>query len=215
MVLVEGAPLIAEAIAAGWEVEEEFIAPSGSAVSEQEPTVLSDAALQRVATTESPRPNVAVVRRRSWPALGSFDCVLVLDRLADPGNLGTLIRSAEAAGIDAVVVTPGTVDAFAPKSVRSSAGAVFHVPVIEAGIDEVCANGFSLIATSSHRGDDHRSADWSGRVALVLGNEAHGVDLNATRWVRIEHRGRAESLNVAMAGTLLLFSMSDARSSAN
>ncbi len=93
------------------------------------------------------------------------------------------------------------------KVVRASAGALFNVPVVGASLDEVRSAGFGLIGTSSHLGDRHTEADWSGKVAIVLGNEAHGLadDADVDRWVRIEHRGRAESLNVAMAATILVF----------
>jgi len=106
-----------------------------------------------------------------------------------------------------VVLTPGSVDPFNPKVVRASAGAVFHVPVLNATLDDLVAAGLRLIGTSSHRGDAHTTADWSGRIALVMGNEAHGLadDAPVDDWVRIEHNGRAESLNVAMATTLLVF----------
>jgi TrmH family RNA methyltransferase len=211
VVVVEGAPLIAEALAVGCEVLEEYIAPGAAPVGTSPPIVLSPAALARVATTETPRPNLAVVRRPNPGDLNSSSCILVLDRVADPGNVGTLIRSAEAAGVDAVVVTPGTSDPFAPKAVRASAGAVFHQPIHELGLDRVISAGFVTVGTSSHLGEDHRSADWSGSVALILGNEAHGLDVDPDRWVRIVHRGRAESLNVAMAGTLLTFAMVNAR----
>ena len=211
VILVEGAQLIAEAISAGLEIREEFIGPDGVPSGQVKPIVLSEAALARVATTETPRPNIAVVSRPRPGELRDLGCVVVLDRLADPGNVGTLIRSCEAAGVDAVVVTPGTTDPFSPKAVRASAGAVFHLPLVEASISDVSAAGLSIIGTSSHLGVDHREADWSGRVALVLGNEAHGVDAAVDRWVQVHHRGRAESLNVAMAGTLLAFAMIDAR----
>ncbi|MET0458289.1 MAG: TrmH family RNA methyltransferase, partial [Ilumatobacteraceae bacterium] len=73
--------------------------------------------------------------------------------------------------------------------------------------------GLRLVGTSSHRGDRHTEADWSGRVAIVAGSEAHGVadDAPVDQWVRIEHRGRAESLNVAMATTVLCFEAARAR----
>ena len=81
------------------------------------------------------------------------------------------------------------------------------MPVVVATIDELRNAGLRLIGTSSHRGRRHTEADWSGRIAIVVGNEAHGLDQDAPvdRWVSIEHRGRAESLNVAMAATILAF----------
>jgi TrmH family RNA methyltransferase len=139
--------------------------------------------------------------------------VVVADRVNDPGNLGTILRSSEAAGVDAVVLTPGSVDPYNPKVVRGSAGALFHVPVLAASLDEVRATGLTLVGTSSHQGDAHTDADWSGRIAIVLGSEAHGLpdDAPIDRWVRIEHQGRAESLNVAMAATILVFEANRAR----
>ncbi len=161
----------------------------------------------------SPRPsarvrNLAIVGVPSRSVgLDSLAFVLVADQLNDPGNLGTMLRSSEAAGVEAVVLTPGSVDPFNPKVVRASAGAVFHVPVISATLDEVRAAGIRLVGTSSHLGGRHTEGDWSGRLAIVLGNEAHGLpdDAAVDQWIRIEHHGRAESLNVAMAGTLLVF----------
>jgi TrmH family RNA methyltransferase len=210
--VVEGRVLIAEAVAAGWEIDAEFVARGADAVADAPTFELADGVLERVATTERPQPNVAIVRSRNHAAdvLGpdrSCDLVVVADRLADPGNLGTILRSAEAAGVDAVVLTPGSVDPFNPKVVRASAGALFHVPVVEATFDDVRSAGLVLVGTSSHRGARHVDAEWAGRVAIVLGNEAHGLvdDADVDRWVRIEHQGRAESLNVAMAATVLVF----------
>jgi TrmH family RNA methyltransferase len=206
--VVEGAVLIAEAVAAGWEVESEFVAPGVSPVSAAPVFELGDGVLERVASTEHPQPNLAVVRmpvRRA--TLERADFVVIVDALNDPGNLGTILRSAEAAGVDAVVLTPGSVDPFNAKSVRASAGALFHVPVVAGTLADARTAGLRLLGTSSHQGDAHVEADWSGRIAIVLGNEAHGLagDAPVDGWVRIEHQGRAESLNVAMAATLLVF----------
>ncbi len=170
--------------------------------------VLAEGVIERVASTERPQPNLAVVSTPGSPGrLDDASFVVVVDQLNDPGNLGTILRSSEAAGADAVVLTPGSVDPYNPKVVRASAGALFHVPVVGATLDEVRAAGLRMIGTSSHRGLRHTDIDWTGRIAIVLGNEAHGLadDSLVDAWVRIEHRGRAESLNVAMAATLLVF----------
>lgn len=206
--MVEGAVLIGEAVAAGWTVEAEFVAPGAEPVSAAPVFELADGVLERVASTERPQPNLAVVHMPGASVdLASLSFVVVADQLADPGNLGTILRSCEAAGVDAVVLTPGSVDPYNPKAVRASAGALFHVPVTVADLDDVRAAGLRLVGSSSHLGDPHDETDWSGRVALVLGNEAHGLpdDAPVERWVRIDHRGRAESLNVAMAATVLVF----------
>ena len=200
--------LIAEAAAAGWEIEAEFVAPDAAFVSDATVFEFAVGVLERVASTERPQPNLAVVRMpTAVPSISEASFVVVADQLSDPGNLGTILRSAEAAGVDAVVLTPGSVDVFNPKVVRASAGAVFHVPVTVATLDEVGAAGVRLIGTSSHQGNRHTETDWSGSIAIVLGNEAHGLrdDAPVDVWVRIEHQGRAESLNVAMAATILVF----------
>ena len=208
---MEGPVLIAEAAEAGWQIEAEFVAPEAAFISDGPVFELAEGVLERVASTERPQSNLAVVRMPATALaladLGECSVVVVADQLSDPGNLGTILRSSEAAGVDAVVLTPGSVDQFNPKVVRASAGALFNVPVVGASLDEVRSAGFGLIGTSSHLGDRHTEADWSGKVAIVLGNEAHGLadDADVDRWVRIEHRGRAESLNVAMAATILVF----------
>ena len=209
-------------MAAGWEIESEFVAPGALPVTGATCFRLADGVIERVASTGHPQPHLATVRIRhdradgdglltSRPDHDRF--VLVVDQLNDPGNLGTILRSAEAAGVDAVVLTPGSVDPFNPKVVRASAGALFHVPVLTTTVDDVRDAGFRVLGTSSRHGDLHTQADWQGDVALVMGNEAHGLaeDAPVDGWVRIEHRGRAESLNVAMAATLLVFAAAERR----
>ncbi len=208
--VVEGRLLIAEAIAAGWSVESHFVAAGEAPVVDAGPAyVLAPGVAERITDLETSTGLFAVVRERQsdLAALDAATFVVVADRVSEPGNLGTIIRSAEASGVDAVVVTPGTVDETNPKVLRSSAGALFHVPVMRAELAAVSKAGLRLIGTSSHRGTPHTAADWTGRIAIVAGSEALGIDDDApiTEWVRIEHRGRAESLNVAMATTVLCF----------
>jgi RNA methyltransferase, TrmH family len=214
--VVEGPVLVAEAVAAGWSLEAQYTAPGIAPV--LAPGVaqhqLAVGVIERIASTETPQGILAVVNMPAGEvALDSVDLVLVVDRLADPGNLGTVLRSAEAAGVDAVVVTPGSVDRFNPKTVRASAGALFRVPTITAELADVHEAGFRLLGTSSHRGTSHRRVDWSGKVAVIVGNEAHGLpdDSPVDEWITIQHRGRAESLNVAMAATVLCFEATNQR----
>lgn len=221
--VVEGPVLVAEAVRAGWRVEAQFV-PEGSdaavagggSVYELRPGVL-----ERVASTPAPQPPIAIV---SMPDVGDVherlleaSFVVALDRVSDPGNLGTILRSAEAAGADLVVLTPGGVDPYNSKVVRSSAGALFNLPVIVAELDELRTAGLRLIGSSSHDSDGrtvhpHTDIDLTGRVAVVMGNEAAGLpdewdDANGpvAEWVTIPHKGRSESLNVAMATTVIVF----------
>lgn len=202
--------LVGEAVRAGWHVEAQFVGPSARPVDVPGACyALAPGVAERVSDLESPPGLLAIVTHRGLPPdlLATADFVVVAAGVGEPGNLGTLIRSSEAAGADAVVVTPGTVDATNPKVVRASAGALFHVPVVGASLLDVAAAGLRLIGTSSHHGIAHTTFDWAGRIAIVAGNEAAGLvpGTPIEHWVRIEHRGRAESLNVAMATTVLCF----------
>jgi TrmH family RNA methyltransferase len=216
--VVEGATLAGDAVAAGCAVEAQFVAPGVAPVpGAGDVHELGPGVAERVSATETTTGLFAVVVApvAHVGVLGRAGFVVVADRVADPGNLGTILRSAEAAGVDAVVVTPGTVDVLAPKVVRASAGAVFHMPVVESDLAAVRQAGLRLIGTSSHEGVSHTDVDWRGRIAIAAGGEAHGLDADTPvdQWVRIEHRGRAESLNVAMAVTVLCFEASRQRNS--
>lgn len=212
--MVEGPTLVRDAFGAGWAVECQFVAPDAEPVDAHERVAgaihfLAPGVAERVSDVQSGTGLLAIVSVRppSPGLLDGADFVVVADRVADPGNLGTIWRSGEAAGADVVVVTPGSVDVMNPKVVRASAGACFHVPAVTASLPEVRAAGLDLIGTSSHRGSSHVATDWRGRIAIVVGNEAVGLDDDAPvdRWVRIEHVGRGESLNVSMAATVLCF----------
>jgi TrmH family RNA methyltransferase len=219
--VVEGPVLVAEAVAAGWDCEAQFV-PVGSdaAIDGAGPVFrLAEGVLERVGSTDSPQAPLAVVTMPDVDPglLATARFVVVVDRVTDPGNLGTILRSAEAAGADLVVATSGSVDPYNPKVVRSSAGAVFHVPVTTADIADVAAAGIRLFGTTSHHHPgrtvtSHTDADLTGRIAIVVGNEAAGLpeDWNDDvgpigSWVTIPHAGRSESLNVAMATTVLVF----------
>lgn len=224
--VVEGAVLITEALRGGWDVIAQYVAGDAAPVDHCDAPVftLGEGVLERVASTESPQPNMALVSRRMASLarleLGSTKSaapwVLYLDAVSDPGNLGTIVRSAEAMGASGVVLGAGSVDALNPKVVRASAGAVFHVPIVESvRLDEVKALGYRVLATSSHERSGAISlsqADLGGAVCVVLGSEAHGVSETSAAlvdgWVRIDHVGRAESLNVAMASTILSYALS-------
>ncbi|GAB2549873.1 TrmH family RNA methyltransferase [Brachybacterium huguangmaarense] len=140
--------------------------------------------------------------------------VAVMAETQDPGNAGTIIRTADAAGADLVVLGAGSTDPFAPKAVRSSAGSVFHLPVatgadLAALLPALAERGITAAATSGHADADLFATDLPPRIAWILGNEARGLPeavlADAPLAVRIPLEGRAESLNVAIAATLCLF----------
>ncbi len=228
--VIEGPVSTAEAVRAGVRCRTQFV-PAGSSDmaidGAGDVVTLAPGVLERVGSTKRPQAPLTVAempRHDAGSVLAASSFVVVLDRVGDPGNLGTIVRSAEAAGADAVVVTPGSVDAYNPKVVRSSASAIFHVPVVEAPLEVVTAAGLAAIGTSSHEFpgrtvDRYTDADLRGRVAIVMGSEAAGLpdEWNDTvgpiaRWVTIPHLGRSESLNVAMAATVLVFEAARQRS---
>ena len=210
--------LVAEAVAAGWEVEAQYVAPGRRRRSTAPARSASwpPGVAERIAATESPPGLFAVVRSRAdsracSPAPGF---VVVADRVADPGNLGTILRSAEAAGVDAVVLTPGTVDVLNPKVVRASAGALFHVPVV-AGRARRRAAPPAARSSARRRTAARRTPTSTGpagsRSCSAARPTACADDAPVDEWVRIAHAGRAESLNVAMAATVLCFEAAAAR----
>jgi RNA methyltransferase, TrmH family len=159
---------------------------------------------------------VAVVRKRRWDedlpeAQGP---VVVLDRMRDPGNVGMILRTAEAAGASALFLTAGTVELHNPKAVRASAGAILRLPAFErAGLPETLARfrerGYRVLATDVRSGTPYRDLPPCAKVLLLLGSEAAGLDDQARALVdevaHIPMRGSAESLNVAVAAGILLF----------
>jgi TrmH family RNA methyltransferase len=238
--VIEGTKLLAEALAAGIPVESVFFAPdlvgpgdplhalidrahdAGTRVYELGADVLA-----RVAGTVTPQPVLAVVPEVDVPLdtleQRNADLVVVCVDVRDPGNAGTVLRSAEAAGAGGVVCCDGSVDVFNPKTVRASAGALFHVPVVRGGdaasvLGQLGLWGLRRLGTSATGGHEYTEVDMTGPVALVLGNEAHGLpdhlhdhiddhidgDL-IDEWVTIPMVGRSESLNVGMAAAVLCF----------
>jgi len=138
--------------------------------------------------------------------------VLVLDRLRDPGNLGTLLRAAAAAGVAAVYLSPETVDPWNPKAVRAGMGAHFRLPLLPLdaeAMDDLGKNLPRRVVASAGAARAYEEIDWTGPVALVIGGEAGGVSPGLTAWANAETaiplaRG-VESLNAAVAGAVILF----------
>lgn len=178
---------------------------------------VSEAVMKKIADTETPQGIIAVCRMQEQPLdklLASGKLLLVLDRVGDPGNIGTMLRTADAAGVGGIVLLKGSADIYAPKTVRASMGSLFHVPVLsgiaeQEFIDDAKRAGYQLLVTALDGADNLYQADLSGRLAFVMGNEAGGVSASllrqADKRVFIPMRGHAESLNVAMAAGIVMF----------
>ncbi len=226
--MVEGPELLSVAMDAGTVVEGVYVAPEGRVNPSVAAVVdrafasglrvfdLGAGVIERVADTVHPQPVLAVVAFAAAPLelVRNLSTVMVLVDVRDPGNAGTMIRTADAAGVGAVIHCDGSVDPTNPKTVRASAGSVFHVPVVAGGgatqvIESLKSWGFVTVGTAVRNGIDYAEFDWRQRVALVFGNEAAGLDDGLMgrldRRVTIPMVGRAESLNVGVSASVLCF----------
>ena len=224
--MAEGPKLLAEALAAGVEVETVFVAPDAGAAHRDlaeraraagaEVVPVAPGVLERAGDAVTPQPVTAILPMLhvALDVLTGRDLVVVLAGVADPGNAGTVVRSAAAAGGGAVVFCEGAVDMYNPKAVRASAGALFHVPLVAgpdpaASLEQLGRGGLRRVGTVVRGGADYAATDLARPTALVLGSESHGLpaaadDLLDER-VSIPMDPATESLNVAMAATIICF----------
>ncbi len=233
---IEGSKMVEEALRAGLQVKTVFVAQGWERLvgamrlpATTEILRLPHAILSAALATETPQAVAALVEPPawSWESLlrvrhGCAPLVLVLAGLQDPGNLGTILRSAEAFGASGVVSLPETVSAWNAKAVRASAGSVFRVPVLPASADECFARlreaGARILATAAARETmPVERAELKAPVALLIGNEGNGV--SAELAVRVDGAitipcpGPVESLNAAIAASVLLYEAVRQRSS--
>ena len=225
--MLEGPDLVLSALAAATEIEAIYF--DEAYVGSDEARRVIDAALarsartfqlapgvlERVADATTPQPVIASVRLPvvEVQSIDADGLVLVLHDVRDPGNAGTLIRSADAAGVSGVIFTGQSVDPFNPKTLRATAGSVFHVPVAVGELEGTLAlfeqRGAQTLATVVRGGLDHRSVDFTTPTVVVIGNEAQGLDDDVIARcggaITIEMSGRSESLNAGVAGSLVAF----------
>jgi RNA methyltransferase, TrmH family len=223
---IEGPHLLEEALRAGLRVATVFVAQGPDHLLDRlrlpattEVLRLPRELLESALATETPQSVAALVEPPDWTWAHLLNqnqkkaLILVLAGIQDPGNLGTILRSAEAFGASGVVSLPGTVSAWNPKAVRASAGSIFRVPVIAASQQEAFETlseaGVQILATTAHAARAANLVDMAGPVALIIGNEGNGVadDLiaKADAKVTIPCPGSVESLNAAVAASILLY----------
>lgn len=224
--VVDGPTLLGEALSSGVVLSDVIATPdaphdlltraeaAGARVHAVTAEVLSGAV-----DTVTPHAVAAIARRavsgtEQAVAAAAGSGALVLVDLNDPGNAGTLLRAAESSGMAAVLFAGDSVDPWNPKCVRASAGALFRLTISVGGgardlIDRFGAAGVTTVATTVRGGTPYHELDLTGPVAFVLGSEAHGLAAEvveaADRCASIPMSGASESLNVAMAGTVLCF----------
>lgn len=212
--LVEGFHLVEEVIKSDFLVKE-LIVREGVEM-EADPdipiTEVSSQVFESIAETETPQGIAAVVEQRSFDYKpGRW--TLIVDAVQDPGNLGTMIRTADAAGFDHVILGKGTVDPYNDKVIRATQGSLFHLPIFQGDIQdyvrELQGKGAHVWASTLSDAVPYKNLDVPEKVALIVGNEGQGIDDSvaalADERVYIPIYGQAESLNVAIASAVLMY----------
>jgi len=220
---VEGVRLAEEALKAGWPPQLALYTPGlnerGMAVIVRAEGMgcpietVSEGVMKSISDTQSPQGVLLVLPMRELPSPEKLDLVLIADEISDPGNLGTLLRSAAAVGAQGALLTPGTTDAYAPKVLRAGMGAQFRLPVHKLAwpeIEALCqSHELHVLLAAAGEGTVYTDVDLRKPLALIVGGEAAGAGEAARKLakeaIHIPMPGGSESLNAAMAGAVLLF----------
>ena len=220
--LVEGIHHVGEAVAAGWEIESVLYAPdlltsefARNLIARLSPQPVSSQVMESLADKENPQGILAIVQQRHtrFSELQSPKIGVALVSPQDPGNVGTILRTMDAAGVEALFLLDGGVELYHPTVVRSSMGTMFWKPVVQASfgefVDWTRAKGYQLIGTSAHGDVEYQTLELDPPWILVLGNEQKGLSPEQTTacdvTVSLPMRGRASSLNLAVAAGVLLY----------
>ena len=224
--VVEGVRLVEEALDSGWEAQmalySDQLSERGMETVERFRALKVDVSevpprlMDQITGTETPQGLLAVFRQRDIPLPDAPDFVLIADNLRDPGNLGALLRSAAAFGVQAVILSPGNTDAFAPKVLRAGMGAHFRLPIYHRSWEEIRAlckehapTPLTIYLADANEGVACWDLDLRQPVALIVGSEAEGASPRARelrdQTISIPMPGQSESLNAAVAASILLF----------
>ena len=229
--LAEGVRLVEEALGAGWPFRfvlySDELSPRGGELLKKledrkiDVEKVDGKLLESLSETETSQGILAVLaeREHELPMPNAPDFLLILDSIRDPGNLGTLLRSAEAAGVQGVLLSPETADPFSPKVLRAGMGAHFRLPIKAMSWAEIREGTKGLqVYLAEMEGPPCWAADFKTPLALIVGGEAEGATAEArklaTRPVSIPMPGKAESLNAAVAGSILMFEVLRQRANA-
>ena len=175
---------------------------------------ISDNLFKELISTETPQGVLAVINMNIVPLQANGNFYLLCDKLQDPGNLGTIIRTAHAAGVQGIILTKGTVDIYNEKTIRSTMGSIFFIPIHYEDdnlslVKRLKQDGFNLVVTSLDTNKDFFEEDLRGKTILTVGNEGNGVSKEvlelADTKVKIPMPGNAESLNVAIATSVIMY----------
>lgn len=214
--LVEGRKMVEEALASAFDVETVLVQegmelPDGLTMPVYE---LPEYVLAAVCDTKTPQGIAAVVRMKEQSALGKH--IVVLDGVQDPGNVGTIIRTADAAGLDGVLLSNQCADVFSPKVLRATMGSIFRMNLrttddLPGELTKLREKGYSILSSQLDGTPFYEREKVAEQFALVIGNEGNGVSeqvqQTATHRVRLPMRGGAESLNAAIAAAIMMYEL--------
>lgn len=218
--VVEGVRLVEEAVHSNWGLRfvlyDESLSERGKSQVEGlrsrgiEAELVSESLMHSLSETETPQGVLAVVELGDLPFSDDPNFILIPDQIRDPGNLGTLLRTAAAVGVQAVLLPPETTDAFAPKVVRSGMGAHFRLPIHSMTWEQIREQAADLQVYLAHMdGKSYWETDLRQPLALIIGGEAEGASAEArelaTQKISIPMSGEMESLNAGVAGSVLMF----------
>ncbi|MBR6444802.1 MAG: RNA methyltransferase [Firmicutes bacterium] len=222
--LIEGENLVSEAVDSGQDIQQIVISDDAGIDPELMKKVeayggtvfMKGSLFEKAAQTENSQGILAVVSKAPEPENFAPDRsnILILDKLQDPGNLGTIIRTADAAGYGGIIAVKGTGDIYSPKVVRATAGSLFRVPVVYADTEKDAlelakARGKKVFCTSFDTDRMYYDADMSKDAAIVIGNEGNGVSetfiKEADELIKIPMRGDIDSLNAAVAAAVIMY----------
>jgi RNA methyltransferase, TrmH family len=227
--IAEGVRLVEEAVQSHAQVQEILICGdiqsgkfdaiiNGANSQEVQLYEVTEAVLEHVADTKTPQGVVAIIRQsegdpEAFIANKENPLYLVLDAIQDPGNLGTIIRTADAVGATGVLLSKTSVDLYNPKVVRATMGSLFHLPVFEVDLETFLPKlkeiGVSVIGTSVTAEKTVYESNFTGAAALVIGSEAHGLTASIAEQIDTEIAlpmpGKAESLNAAIAASVMMY----------
>ena len=201
-------------------ISESYFSKGGQELDENgfEFEILSDSVFAYVSDTKTPQGILAIVKRKNYKLEDIISHenphLMVLDNLQDPGNLGTIFRTAEAAGVTGIVLSKDCVDIYNPKVIRSTMGAIYRMPfvyvedILEA-LKKIKEKGITTYAAHLKGKNSYDKEDYKSACAFLIGNEGNGlrdeVSDMADTWIRIPMEGQAESLNAAVAAAVLMF----------
>lgn len=225
---VEGLRIVEDALLSGVFIEFVVISESANFKKEVQGLVeglrekglliyeVSDKIFKEISDTETPQGILGVIKKPEFEleeVIRSGDFYILLERIQDPGNMGTIIRTADAAGTSGIIVSNGCVDIYNPKVLRSTMGSIFHLPIVkvdnlEKAILDLNKTGFNVLAAHLNGQTWHFDQDMKNKTAVVIGNEANGISDNVAKeckLIKIPMLGKSESLNASVSAAVIIY----------